>query len=467
MRNRSLLFSFLFFTFLTIYSLNIPFFWDGTFVSAFACKLYDGTYTIFNLPPISDNNTIFPLFSAYLFIVWKLFTKSLLVSHLAMLPFLLGISYEFYKLSKRFLQDRFVYFALLLLVFEPTFITQSILISYDIILLYLFLLLLNQLLKKQYTTYFFLIPILVFYSVRGIFLTLSLAIIQFVLTYPKNKYSSFLIVLKTNLLSFIFICLAVFLKFRTGDVNKNPHEQIVSFAMMLRQLIFIGWKIADFGRIVLWLFFIIGSYFIYKRKKEDENFKTLLLIIFIPTLLTALFMIPFSNPIAHRYFMFTYLLLIIGVCYILQHINSKKIVHSLMLVFVISSFSGNFWLYPERYGNGWDSSLKVLPYFQLKDQMDKYIQQNNIAPAEVGTQFPLIADKRFSYLSDSSYEYTNVWSGPINNYHYFLQSNVINTDIPEQIEDVKRNWNLLKEFKSGQVYLQLYENKKFIPATSQ
>lgn len=467
MRNKSLLFSLLFFTSLTIYSLNIPFFWDGTFVSAFACKLYDGTYTIFSLPPISDNNTIFPLFSTYLFIVWKLFTKSLLVSHLAMLPFLLGICYEFYKLSKRFLQDKFVYFALLLLIFEPTFITQSILISYDIILLYLFLLLLNQLLTEQYKTYFFLIPILVLYSVRGIFLTLSLAVIQFILMYPKNKYSSFLMVLKTNLLNFIFICLAIFLKFRTGDVNENPHEQVVSFTMMLRQLIFIGWKIADFGRIVLWLFFIVGSYIIYKRNKEDQNFKTLLLIIFIPTLLTAIFMIPFSNPIAHRYFMFTYLLLIIGLCYILQYINSKKMVYSLMFVFVSSSFTGNFWLYPERYGNGWDSSLKVLPYFQLKDQMDKYIQQNNITPAEVGTQFPLIADKRFSYLSDSSYEYTNVWSGPIDNYHYFLQSNVINTDIPEQIEDVKRNWNLLKEFKSGQVYLQLYENKKFIPTTSQ
>jgi hypothetical protein len=466
MHNKPLLFSFLFFTFLTIYSLNIPFFWDGTFVSAFACKLYDGTYTIFSLPPISDNNTIFPLFSAYLFIVWKLFTKSLLVAHLAMLPFLLGICYEFYQLSKRFLQDKFVYFALLLLILEPTFITQSILISYDIILLYLFLLLLNQLLKEQYKMYFFLISILVLYSVRGIFLTLSLAVIQFILIYPKNKYRSFLIVLKTNLLSFIFICLAVFLKFRTVDANENPHEQIVSFTMMLRQLIFIGWKIADFGRIVLWLFFIIGIYFIYKRKKEDENFKALLLIIFIPALLTAIFMIPFSNPIAHRYFMFTYLLLIIGVCYILQHINSKKIVYSLMLVFVTSSFTGNFWLYPERYGNGWDSSLKVLPYFQLKDQMDKYIQQNKIAAGEVGTQFPLIADKVFSYLSDTSYHYMNVWSGPIDIHPYFLQSNVINTDIPEQIETVKKNWSLLKEFKSGQVYLKLYENKRIILTTS-
>ncbi len=463
MLNKKLLSAFLFFILLTIYSLRIPFFWDGTFVSAFACKLYDGTYNLFNLPPIPDNNTIFPVFSVYLFIIWKLFTKSLIVSHLAMLPFLLGICYEFYILSKKFLQGQFILFALLLLILEPTFITQSIVMSYDIILLYLFLLLLNRLLQEQYKIYFLLIPVLALYSVRGTFLALSLAIIQFILECPKNKYRSFFIVLKNNFLSFVFISWFVFYKLRisgnpTSPSYGNPHEQIVSLSMMLRQFIFIVWKIVDFGRIVLWLFFIIGLFVIYKKKNNLGDLKLLILIIFVPLFVTSTFMIPFSNPISHRYFMFTYLSLIIGVSYILQQISNKKVIYLWMFILSIVSITGNFWLYPERYGNGWDSSLKVLPYFQLKEEMDDYIQQNNIAANEVGTQFPLVADKRFSHLSDNSYQYINVWQGPLENYPYFLQTNIINTDIPEQIEAVKKNWILLKTLRSGEVYISLYMN---------
>jgi hypothetical protein len=158
--------------------------------------------------------------------------------------------------------------------------------------------------------------------------------------------------------------------------------------------------------------------------------------------------------------MFTYLVLIIAVCYIIEQSKSTTLFYSAFIIVSISLGAGNFLLYPERYGNGWDSSLKVMPYFTLKDKMDTYIIQQKIKPSDIGTQFPLIADKRFTNLSDTGFYYTNVWRGPISNYPYFLQTNIINTDIPEQIEEVKKNWILLKEFKSGMVYLDLYKNPK-------
>ncbi|MBA3704673.1 MAG: hypothetical protein H0W84_01870 [Bacteroidetes bacterium] len=469
--NKTLFLAFLFFLLLTIYSLTIPFFWDGTFFSAIACKFYDGCYTVFNYPPIPDNNTTFPVFSIYLATVWKLFSKSLWISHLALLPFLLGICYEFYKLAKRFLINSFVSFSLLLLVFQPTFITQCLIMSHDIILIYLFFLSLNMLLKNSFTAYRLVILLLAMYSVRGIFLAFSLAIIEFILAYPQHKYKSFFIIFKNNFLSFIFVCGYVFYKFQMQEkiisiYSENPHEQIVPLSMMIRQFLFIVWKMIDLGQIILWLFFIIGSLLIYKKKNNFNDIKTLAILIFVPAFITSAFMIPFSNPVGHRYFMFCYLLLIIGVCYILQQINNKKIVYGCLFIFIAALVTGNCWLYPERLGNGWDSSLKVIPYFQLKDDIDEYIQQNKIPANEIGTQFPLIADKRFSHLSDSSFQYVNVWQGPLENYQYFLQSNVINTDIAEQIEKVKLNWNLLKEFKSGQVYIRLYKNK-IIPSILQ
>jgi hypothetical protein len=131
--------SFLVLVCFTIFSGNIPFFWDGTFFSESACGMYNGSFSPFDFPENIDNVT-FPVYSTYLCLVWKLFSKSLFVSHLALLPFLPGICYEFYKLSKRFLDGRFVSFALVLLLAEPTFMTQGMIMGYDIPLLYLFLL---------------------------------------------------------------------------------------------------------------------------------------------------------------------------------------------------------------------------------------------------------------------------------------------------------------------------------------
>jgi hypothetical protein len=114
-------------------------------------------------------------------------------------------------------------------------------------------------------------------------------------------------------------------------------------------------------------------------------------------------------------------------------------------------------MYPEKYGNAWDSSLKILPYFPIKKTMDEYIKKEHISPDSIGTQFPLIADEQFSELSDQTYHCTNIWKGPVEHFPYILLSNVINTDIPEQFDRVRKNWIIKKELKSGLVNITLYQ----------
>jgi hypothetical protein len=442
---------------------SVPFFWDGTFFSEIAIGFYEGKYGAFDFPENLDNVT-FPFYSTYLFFAWTIFSKSLLVSHLAMLPFLLGICYEFYKLAGRFLNDRLVSFAMILLLLEPTFMTQGIIMGYDIILVYLFLLAVNLMLNDKQKFYSIIIPIIALYSIRGLFLALSLSAIQFMFLYPEHKLKSFLIVLKHHIFCIILvIAWFSYHKIKTGwfiisPIHENTDEQLLLFSMMVRQAFFIAWKAADFGRIVLWLVIISGSIIAFKKRQDQPELRALLIIIFIPLVISSLLMIPFSNPIGHRYFMFSFITLIIGACYILQEMFSVKKQTLLIFTFFISMATGNFWLYPERFGNGWDASLKVIPYFQLKEQMDGYIIQNKISPFEVGTQYPLIADKRLSHLSETSFAYTNVWRGPLSNYSYYLQSNVINTDISEQTEEVKKTWILVNKLEAGQVYISLYQN---------
>ena len=118
------------------------------------------------------------LFAVYLASVWKLFGRTLLISHIALLPVLLGIAWEYFKLSKKFLRENMIPFAMLLLLFEPTFITQSIVMGYDVMLLYFFLLALNALLLGRRMLYGMAIALLGLCSVRGIMLGITLLMIH-------------------------------------------------------------------------------------------------------------------------------------------------------------------------------------------------------------------------------------------------------------------------------------------------
>src|SRR5688572_27519765 len=144
MRNKYLLFTFLFFILLTVFSLNIPFFWDGTFFSETALSFYRGFRGL--IPPSNTDTGGFPLYPLYHAVAWKLFGKSLIVSHLIMLPLILGAVYEYYKLAKRFLNEKMLPWAMLLLICEPVFTTQSILMGYDVMIAWFFLMALNALL---------------------------------------------------------------------------------------------------------------------------------------------------------------------------------------------------------------------------------------------------------------------------------------------------------------------------------
>lgn len=457
MRNKYLLFTLLFFILLTIYSLNIPFFWDGTFFSETAVAFYNDPAFRDYIPPLNTDTGGFPLYQGYHAGFWRIFEKSLPVSHLITLIILLSCVYEYYKLARRFLSEQMIPFAMLLLVCEPVFVTQSILMGYDLFIAWFFLMALNAMFDQSRKLYGTALVFLCCCSIRGIMLGVSLLLIDFIINRQISAKKIF-----PYIPAILFTSIwALYHWKNTGWIFFSPeredtHESFLPFSMMIRQAGFIIWKVNDIGRVALWFFLALGG--IMLSKKLNGNWSLLLKILFIPLIVLSLFMIPIANPIGHKYFLVVFLCLNIAVCYLIQHHSTKKLRLVLFSVLTISLIAGNFWLYPERYGNAWDSSLKVIPYFELREKMDRFISEKGIPVNDIGTQYPLIADKRFSHLTDSSSAYTNVWMGPIANYDYFLHSNVINTDIPEQIEDMKTNWELVHEERCGQVYLALYKN---------
>ncbi|MBK5286071.1 MAG: hypothetical protein JJE25_11785, partial [Bacteroidia bacterium] len=174
----SLWFVFLFLIGLTFFNSNIPFFWDGDLLSREAHFYFENNFPGFILPADLDRDGTPVLYAVYLAAIWKLFGKTLLISHLALLPFLLGIAWEYFKLAKKFLNASMISFAMLLLVFEPTFVTQSVIMGFDILMLYFFLVSLNALLLSNKIVYSLSLSLLGLCGIRGIILAVSLLIIH-------------------------------------------------------------------------------------------------------------------------------------------------------------------------------------------------------------------------------------------------------------------------------------------------
>jgi hypothetical protein len=446
-------------TVLTVCFHNIPFFWDGTYFSKAASLFYSGNSSFFNCDKYTDN-TMLPMYSAYLALAWSVFSKSLWVSHLVFLPFVLWLFYETYRFAKKYLTPLFSSLSLILLLVEPTVITQSILMGYDIILACLFLFTLNRRIEKQNFLFSFGLSVLALFSIRGLFLAFSCFFVDWFLKKQDRKNVSIISLIRLYSPAIFFVSAwFVYHKIKTGwfifsPLHENTDETLVPFSMVFRQLVYVVWKNIDFGRVLLWTSIFIFSFQHFKHK---ETFKKISVFLFVPLFFTAVFMAVVSNPVGHKYFIFSFPLLIVLFCFCLEQLPSKKKAFVFFAFTMLVLLSGNFWWYPQKYGNGWDSSLKVLPYFSLKSEMDSFITQEKIDKSSIATQFPIDANDCYSYLKDSCETYTAAQTEDIAAYDYFLYSTIMNPRETKTIEEIRASWKPIKIINSGLVSLCLYK----------
>jgi len=121
-------------------SFNQVFFWDSVQLSSKQAQYYyeNGLFGFF-LPEELDSGHP-PLVGMYLCLYWLIFKKSLFVSHLAFFPFVFIYIYLIWKMAHLFIQDKSIRFLwIFILVTEPIFLSQSIIMSPDTILVSAFL----------------------------------------------------------------------------------------------------------------------------------------------------------------------------------------------------------------------------------------------------------------------------------------------------------------------------------------
>lgn len=459
-----LYFVFFFFIVLTFFCREIPFFWDECYYIPTAHHIFDSNFSSI-IPPLQVDRGNFPFYGFYMACWWKIFGKTLSVSHLAMLPVLLGIVWEYFRLAKKIISKKWIPFALLLLVLEPTFSTQSILMGHDVFLLYFFLLSIRALFYDKKIVYAFAFCLLALHNIKGIPITFALGIFYFVykkyILHTKITPGDFLIHFSPALLWILWMlhhhkATGWYLLTPVNDYGNGLHLD----ASLFKRIVLGLWQIIDFGRIFLWLF-IIGVLFFCGKKIFTSGLKPFLTLLFVFSAVSLLFFAVLDINLCHRYFMPIFILVNLIACSLLAEFIKKKFFQYVLFgLLSVGLITGNFWLYGGGFSNGWDSSLKVLPYFKLKNEMDDFVRKEKINQNEIGTKFPLYHDIKFTRLADESFHYTEMKSDSLEQYKYILLSDVSNKFTVNEKKELNSNWILIKELSSGQVYIRLFKNPK-------
>lgn len=466
------LFSLLSLIFILLCSGNI-FFWDTVQLgSKHAHFYYDNNLHLAFLPNQIDSGHI-PTFGYILAVLWKIFGKTLLVSHLYIYPFVVGITWQLIQILKRFISPKYIFWSVLLLFADTTFLSQVSLVSPDIPLLLLFLLALNSILKNNRFLLGVAIASLFLISMRGMILSVPLFLFDTYLNtkFNKKQLKGYFVQLFKNGLSYIPAAI-IFITFNYLHYKSKGwfgyHEdspwaiffQRVGIKEAIKNFFILGWRIIDFGRVFIWLGLFVVLVIIPKKGlfKEAKTKQVSLLFVLIASILSIPAII-YLDLKGHRYFMPIYISFSFVFCYfVFERLNStraKKIIYTVVLIGLIS---GSFWVYPKQVSQGWDSTLAHLPYYNLRKKMVSYIEENNIPYNQVGTDFPDSYEDRHLTLSNER------WLFPekdLTKHKYILYASVINEFSDSELEELEKKWTIIKQEKLLTVEMILYKNPNY------
>ena len=466
-----LLLFYVFLIILTVTVSNNSFFWDkDIIISKKAFWFYENNFSL-QLPNSIDTGYT-PALSLLLAFLWKIFGIKLQVGHYLMLPFSLGIIYQLYIFLKYFFRnEKYIFLTLILIIIDTTLLAQFIVVSSDLVLTFFFFLSINSILNKKRNVLYFSLIGLSLVHFRGVISCFIVFIIDyyiFRIEYKKDYLRSILNIVPQYLPALvIYLGYLIYHYKTTGWIFKHDESpwagcfEVVNFRGFIRNILIIVWRLIDFGRLFLWIagiYFLI--HFINKKIKYDYNINLLILLIIVSLIVNLPSMLMFNLLAGHRYFMVVYILLTITVSYLIfEKTENKKLVRLFYIIIFAGLISGNFWIYPDKIAKGWDATIAHIPYYRLRKKMINYIEEKGISFNEIGSEVPNTSGNKYIDLSHDERQF------PLKNFathSYIFYSNIYNMFTDEEIDELKNNWIVEKEYKCLQVYVRLYKNPKYI-----
>lgn len=411
-----------------------------------------------------------PTFSAYyLAIGWKIFGRSLLVSHLLFAPFIFGIILQLYNFLARFLTEKIYISAVLFLILtDATMISQMSLITFEVLHIFFFLWALNSFLNSRKIALAVAFTALCLVSLRGTMSGIGLvifALLHQILIVRKFSLKNFLPFVPGALLFGLFL-LTFYLEkhwiiHNTVSNNWQQSAERATAKDMLRNMVIIIKYIGDFGRLFLLIGTVMMFYFMAKMKKIPKEYLTILFLILGQAAIFGLILITSRNFISNRYLL--PITIPLGVLFFVWIIRENKYRNLILTLCGISTFGGWFLDYPDKIATAWDCTPTHWKYFEMRRQMLSYLTEKQIPAEEVGTFFPNVAAFKMVDLANNDAHFENA---DLAHSKYVLFSNIYNVEdeVQDQLLKSKRHI-LVKKIQRGNVFLSLYQLKsqQYIP----
>jgi hypothetical protein len=459
-------FTMVFILFVLFYTSQNAFFWDTVQLGSLqATFYYDSNFSHFLLPDRIDSGHI-PAFGMYIAFMWKLFGRTLLVSHLAMLPFILCLFWQTHRLVSYFFKGNIRGIAFLLILLDTCLLGQLTLISPDVVLIGLFLMAFNAILRNQKLLLSIAVILLFLTSMRGMMVSFCFLFPDVFLNISfKGQFSK--TIKKLAIRSVIYIpALAVFILFSylhyslkgwIGYHQGSPWAgsfQPVDFVGFFRNLVIYAWRLLDFGRIIpVVLFFVLGFYS-FKNYLKDTKAKTLIIVSLIFLLIFPINMLWASGLLLHRYLLpISILISLTSLYFLMKSSFTKRLKLTLITLWCGIMLSGNFWIYPDKIAQGWDATLAHLPYYEMQKEAVAYFDSNNIDLEKVETFFP-------SHGTIDAFQLNNdfrVIEGYEGKREYVIYSNINNITDEEYDLLHSSEFRMIKSIESNGIFLKIFK----------
>lgn len=386
---------------ITIFSLNFGMFWDNVlFASKMSNPLFENGIFNWKSIPLESDPGHPPFLATLLALGWKLFGKSLIVSHFIMMPFVFGLLWQLFSFVTIFIKDRKLQiWPFILVIADPTLLSQLTLVNPEIIQLFFFFTSLNAVLRNNKYLKIIGLAFLGIVSFRGMMLCAGVFIIDILihLFHKKKTMKSFFT--KQILLEYAIAATPALLYIGwrildKGWIISNPlgiwgkawqfsslQEFVKNF---LRNVVVFVHQMTDFGRLVPVLF-VLFTLFFKRRSINWAQIQPLILIIVFSTAMIYAISLLINNTMGHRYYIPMYLSIGLLSFILLQHYKLKKMIY---LGLLSSLLLGNFIVYPDKFAQGWDASLAHVPYWNLRRNAIQYMDDNQLDISETASFFP-------------------------------------------------------------------------------
>jgi len=460
------------YTGLTLLCVNHCYFWDNIQqITKEAHWFYLTDFSSLLMPGQNSGSEIVatgyhpPLMGMMTALLWKTIGYKLWVSHIFIFGWALLLIYNVWKLLTKLLPDNCVGWVLLIVLLEPTLLTQFAIASPDFILFAAFTIAFRAVLERKSL----LLAIGVIFScginMRGIFAGAILFIVHSYYTYllsgTKFNIRSLMRIILPYLPTLILLA-AYFIYYLIGrgwffaDSTSNVHYSLPGgITRTGKHLAEFGIRSVENGRIAIWITGIVVAYATMKAKKSlSAEYRSTLLFFGLLTGLYLLFVFITQMPFSGRYFMPQFFLLTLLALKGARQFYCEKKMRILFIVILCFELTGHFWIYPDKIAKSWDCTLAHLPYYELREECFNYIDQQKLDYNDISAGFCLYGNRRFIELKNEDKKV-----GTDFNRKYFIYSNISNIE-DSRVDELKNkaHWMPIRSFEKGFVIITIYQN---------